>query len=215
MLEKILLFLLIPLIYAEEKDVIVKYLKTNDLIEIQGLESFLVCVQIYEDLPKDDNFYLLISSEDNHKTMDKTLYYNFTSDSCEKPEKRPVNIDSPNFSLTKSDVKLEDTSKGFSYEYEISKKEDNDKYMLFLIRNFNGNKIKIQYSPYSAETLLIVIVVVIVVIIFIIIIVIVIVCLCIRRKKVQEVQQQYQSSFVNNNSSDPNEAIVPRDTIET
>ena len=215
MLEKILLFSLMPLLYATETDVIVKYLKTNQYIDIENQPHFLVCIQIYEDLPKDDSFYLLISSEDKGKKMNTTLYYNFTSGSCETPAKRPIDLDHPNLIHHKDKANLEDTSKGFSYEYEIEKKDDNDKYMLLLIKDFEGQKMRIQYDPYSAETLIIIIVVVILVIIVVIIVVIVIVCLCIRRKKVQEVQQQYQSSFVNNNSSDPNEAIVPRDTIET
>ena len=87
--------------------------------------------------------------------------------------------------------------------------------MLLFINDYKGKKMKIQYSPYSAESIIIAIVVSVVVIIVVIIIVIVIICLCIRKKKVQEVQMQYQSSFVNNNSSDPNDALVPNETIET
>ena len=215
MLEKILLLSLISLFYADIETLKVNYLKTNDIIEISDQKNFLVCVQIYEDLTKGDNFYLIISSEEKGDSMNKNLFYNFSSNSCQNPESLNINISNPGLKNSKSDVKLEDTSKGFSYEYEIEKKEENDKYMLLFINYYRGKKMKIQYSPYSAESIIIAIVVSVVVIIVVIIIVIVIICLCIRKKKVQEVQMQYQSSFVNNNSSDPNDALVPNETIET
>ena len=121
MLEKILLLSLISLLYADS--VKVYYLKTNDIIEIsEQKKNFLVCVQIYEDLTKGDNFYLIISSEEKGDSMNKNLFYNFSSNSCQNPETLNINISNPGLKNSKSDVKLEDTSKGFSYEYEIEKK---------------------------------------------------------------------------------------------
>ena len=78
----------------------------------------------------------------------------------------------------------------------LQKKTNSQKYMLLLYRNFTGNKLKVQYNPYSATTILIIVVVIIVVVIFVIILIIVIICLCVRKRKQKQTLPQYQSSYV-------------------
>ena len=64
MLDKIVLVLLISLIHSETQTLKVTPLETNKEIQIDPTKNGLICVQLYEDLKKDDSFYLVFSSEE-------------------------------------------------------------------------------------------------------------------------------------------------------
>ena len=197
MLDKIVLILLISLAYSETHNLTLKYIDSYKLLELDGLKNGLICIQLNKDTKKDDNFYLLFSSQDKDKKMNKTIYYNLTKESCQNLEKKEIDFDdlSKIFKYKEGDLNLESKENGFSYEYKITKKEDDQKYMLLLFKDFDGDHLKVQYSPFSATTILTIVIVIIGVIIFIIIIIIVIICLCCRRKK-QKQLPQYQTSYV-------------------
>ena len=206
MLDKILLVLLISLIHSENLNV--TFLETNKDVKIDNQKNGLICVQLYEDLKKDDSFYLVFSSEEKGKKMNKNIYYQPFENSCKEPSQKDIDFDTLNttFKYSESKTNLETEDDGFSYEYEIKKKDDKQKYMLLLFRDFTGNSLKVVYSPFSVTAILIFVVVIVVVVIFIIIIIIVIICICVRRRRQKQTLPQYQSSYVQ--EKDP---ILPDD----
>ena len=212
MLEKILLIslVLISFIQAHSERLESKYLKEKEELVLEKGQNFLVCVEINEDLPKNDSFYILIACEEKGKKMNKKFPYRFLDSSCKD---EVLEVDSNNleiqFTYIKDSIKTDKEDNGFYYEYEFTKKEDNQKFMRMLIQNFDGNKMTLVYSKIAASTLIIIIVVSVVVGVFIIaaIVIIIICCIC-HKKKVADIQQQYQTSFVNDN----NDNIIPRDS---
>ena len=142
-------------------------------------------------MKKDDNFYLVFSSEEKGIKMNKTIYYQPFENSCNDPSQRDIDFDNlkATFKYSESKPNLETEDNGFHFNQiendnvfdlpnitfnEIKKKEDKQKYMLLLFRDFTGkNKLKVVYSPFSVTTILIFVVVIVVVIIFVIIMIIV------------------------------------------
>ena len=209
MLEKILLIslVLISFIQADSEQLVAKYLKEKEELTLEKGKNFLVCVEIKEDLPKNDSFYILATCEEKGKTMKKQFAYKFLDTSC-KDEVLNINYDYLEIQFTniKEKTKGDSEEKGFILEYEFTKKDKNQKFMRMLIQNFDGDKMTLVYSHMAASTLITIIVVSIVVGIFIIVaIIIIIVCCVCHKKRVASVQQQYQSSFVN-------DQIIPRDS---
>ena len=196
MLDKILLVLLISLIHSDSLEVHI--LKKNSNIDISNQKDAVICVELYEDLKKDDNFYLIFSSKEKGKKMDKTIYYESLDDSCENQKTKDVNYTNltKDFRYSEGKPNLETEEDGFSYEYKLQKKTDSQKYMLLLYRDFTGNTINIQYNPFAATTILIIVVVIIVSVIFVIILIIVCICLCVRKKRQKQTLPQYQVSYV-------------------
>ena len=209
MLEKILLIslVLISFIQADSEQLVAKYLKEGEELTLEKGKNFLVCVEIKEDLPKNDSFYILATCEEKGKTMKKQFAYKFLDSSC-KDEVLNINYDYLEIQFTniKEKTKGDIEEKGFILEYEFTKKDKNQKFMRMLIQNFDGDKMTLVYSHMAASTLIIIIVVSIVVGIFVIVatIIIIVCCVC-HKKRVASVQQQYQSSFVN-------DQIIPRDS---
>ena len=209
MLEKILLIslVLISFIQADSEQLVAKYLKEKEVLTLEKGKNFLVCVEIKEDLPKNDSFYILATCEEKGKTMKKQFAYKFLDSSC-KDEVLNINYDYLEIQFTniKEKTKGDIEEKGFILEYEFTKKDKNQKFMRMLIQNFDGDKMTLVYSHMAASTLIIIIVVSIVVGIFVIVatIIIIVCCVC-HKKRVASVQQQYQSSFVN-------DQIIPRDS---
>ena len=209
MLEKILLIslVLISFIQADSEQLVAKYLKEKEELTLEKGKNFLVCVEIKEDLPKNDSFYILATCEEKGKTMKKQFAYKFLDTSC-KDEVLNINYDYLEIQFTniKEKTKGDIEEKGFILEYEFTKKDKNQKFMRMLIQNFDGDKMTLVYSHMAASTLIIIIVVSIVVGIFVIVatIIIIVCCVC-HKKRVASVQQQYQSSFVN-------DQIIPRDS---
>ena len=196
MLDKILLVLLISLIHSDSLEVHI--LKKNSNIDISNQKDAVICVELYEDLKTDDNFYLIFSSKEKGKKMNKTIYYEPLDDSCENQKTKDVNYTNltKDFRCSEDKPNLETEEDGFSYEYKLQKKRDSQKYMLLLYRDFTGNTINIQYNPFAATTILIIVVVIIVSVIFVIILIIVCICLCIRKKRQKQTLPQYQVSYV-------------------
>jgi len=196
MLDKILLVLLISLIHSDSLEVHI--LKKNSNIDISNQKDAVICVELYEDLKKDDNFYLIFSSKEKGKKMDKTIYYESLDDSCENQKTKDVNYTNltKDFRYSEGKPNLETEEDGFSYEYKLQKKTGSQKYMLLLYRDFTGNTINIQYNPFAATTILIIVVVIIVSVIFVIILIIVCICLCVRKKRQKQTLPQYQVSYV-------------------
>ena len=209
MLEKILLIslVLISFIQANSEQLVAKYLKEKEELTLEKGKNFLVCVEIKEDLPKNDSFYILATCEEKGKTMKKQFAYKFLDSSC-KDEVLNINYDYLEIQFTniKEKTKGDIEEKGFILEYEFTKKDKNQKFMRMLIQNFDGDKMTLTYSHMAASTLIIIIVVSIVVGIFVIVatIIIIVCCVC-HKKRVASVQQQYQSSFVN-------DQIITRDS---
>ena len=209
MLEKILLIslVLISFIQADSEKLVASYLKEGVELTLEKGKNFLVCVEIKEDLPKNDSFYILATCEEKGKTMKKQFAYKFLDTSC-KDEVLNINYDYLEIQFTniKEKTKGDIEEKGFILEYEFTKKDKNQKFMRMLIQNFDGDKMTLVYSHMAASTLIIIIVVSIVVGIFVIVatIIIIVCCVC-HKKRVASVQQQYQSSFVN-------DQIIPRDS---
>ena len=196
MLDKILLVLLISLIHSDSLEVHI--LKKNSNIDISNQKDAVICVELYEDLKKDDNFYLIFSSKEKGKKMDKTIYYESLDNSCENQKTKDVNYTNltKDFRYSEDKPNLETEEDGFSYEYKLQKKTGSQKYMLLLYRDFTGNTINIQYNPFAATTILIIVVVIIVSVIFVIILIIVCICLCVRKKRQKQTLPQYQVSYV-------------------
>ena len=209
MQEKILLILLvlISFIQSQSERLEAKYLKEGEDLTLEKGQNFLVCVEIKEDLPKNDSFYIIATCAENGKKMKKQFAYKFLDNSC-KDEVLNINYDYLEIQFTniKDNIREDIEENGFIYEYEFTKKNNNQKFMRMLIQNFDGNKMTLAYSSMEASTLIIIIVVSVVVGVFIIAatIIIMICCIC-HKKRVANVQQQYQSSFVN-------DQIIPRDS---
>ena len=203
----LILLVLISFIQAKRITLESKFLDTDKELELSNSDKFLVCVHIKEDLPKDDNFFIIIKCEESGKKIDKKFRYEFLENTC-KDEKLDIDLSNlkENFSEVIENINSESEDNGFVYEYELKKKEDKQKYMRMLIQNFDGEKMTIIYSKMSISTLIIIIAVSVAVGIFVIVaIIIIIVCCICHKKRVASVQQQYQSSFVN-------DQIIPRDS---
>ena len=184
-----------------------EYLDTDKPIDVSGYKNFTVCMHIKEDLKKDDTFYLIIACDEKGAKIEKKLYYSFSAGSC-KDLKYDVDLANPEKKFGKCEEKTDydssDSDKIYN-EYKLKKLDDNDKYMIFLVKDFTGNKLTISYASMSPITLVIILVCSIVGGVILIVVVIIIICCCVcRKRKVAAVQQQYQSSFVN-------EPIVPQE----
>ena len=188
MLEIILLLSLLSLLQADVLNV--TYLETNQNISITE-SKFILCVQISDDIAKEDNFYLLFEWEDDSKKMDKTLYYKFVEQSCKEPNKFEVDLNNPgaNFSSSENEINIESKYNGFHYEYKFEKKEDNQKYMLLLVKDFDGEEIKIRCNTFSVTAVIIWVIVIIVIIIAVVAIGIIIVCLFFNKRKEASMDQ--------------------------
>ena len=195
MLDKIVLALLISLSFSNITNLTLEYIDSYKQVDLGGLKNGLICIHIYDDIKKDDNFYVVFSSQEKGEKMNKTIYYNLTKESCEKLEKKEIDFDdlSNIFKYKDGKPNLETEENGFSYEYKITKKEDDQKFTLLLFKDFNGTQLKVQYSQINVTRVLIMVIIIIGVIIFIIIIIIVIICICNRKRK-QKQLPQYQTS---------------------
>ena len=128
MLEKIVLILLITSIYSEIRNVSVHYLETNKKVKIENKSESLLCVHIDESLKKDDIFYIQFSSDEKNKKMDKTVYFNFTKESCQNMTEKDIDFDKLSTSFEANnkpnkETKEDDKDITFFKEYEIKKKK--------------------------------------------------------------------------------------------
>ena len=206
MVKTILLLLLIASIHST----LLKVTQINDFKEheIRDQSDGLVCVELSKELDKDQKFYFLIQTKEKGKTIDKNIYYNITGTSCQNYEPKDVNNlteFSKQFEKINDDPDKGDVKEGFSYQYTFEKKDDNQKFVFLLFKDFTGKVFTISYWPVSAITVLVTILIIIGVIIIIIIVTIVICCCCCCKKKAQ-IQGQFQSSYAA-------EPIMPQENI--
>ena len=197
MLEKIVLILLITSIYSEIRNVPIYYLETLKEVKIENKPEGLLCVHIDESLKKDNTFYILFSSEEKNKKMNKTVYFNFTKESCQNMTEMDIDFDKLS-TLFEANNKPNQESKEddkFSKEYEIKKKEKDINFMLMLYKDWNGKELKVSYSSISAERYLLMILVFIGVGLLVIAIIIAIICICCRKRNRTAIDSQYNSSY--------------------
>ena len=214
MVRKIILLALISLIYSEKKSVLVEYLddySNIDIINDKGNHNnYLVCIRIHEGTEKGDTFYFSTSCEESGKNMDKNLYLKYLTESCRSYKNYDVDLNQPDieFNYKQEKLSIDGEDKGFVREFKFVKQsiDSNYKYMLVLVRNFTGNKMKFSYFPISAMTIVIIVIVVIVVVLIIIIALIIVCCCCCCKKRSQKIHQQYQSSYVQ-------EPIIPEENV--
>ena len=172
MVRKIILLALISLIYSEKKTVLVEYLddySNIDIINDKGNHNnYLVCIRIHEGTEKGDTFYFSTSCEESGKNMDKNLYLKYLTESCRSYKNYDVDLNQPDieFNYKQEKLSIDAEDKGFVREFKFVKPsiDSNYKYMLVLVRNFTGNKMKFSYFPISAMTIVIIVIVVIVVV---------------------------------------------------
>ena len=200
MLEKIVLILLITSIYSEIRNVPIYYLETLKEVKIENKPEGLLCVHIDESLKKDNTFYILFSSEEKNKKMNKTVYFNFTKESCQNMTEMDIDFDklSTLFEANnkpKKETKEDDKDFTLFKEYEIKKKEKDINFMLMLYKDWNGKELKVSYSPISAKGALIMILVIIGVGLLVIAIIIAVICICCRKRNRTAIDSQYNSSY--------------------
>ena len=200
MLEKIVLILLITSIYSEIRNVPIYYLETLKEVKIENKPEGLLCVHIDESLKKDDTFYILFSSEEKNKKMDKTVYFNFTKESCQNMTEMDIDFDKLSTSFEANnkpnqESKEDDKDITFSKEYEIKKKEKDINFMLMLYKDWNGKELKVTYTSISAGGFIIIILVIIGVGLLVIAIIIAIICICCRKRNRTAINSQYNSSY--------------------
>ena len=188
MLEIILLLSLLSLLQADVLNV--TYLETNQNISISE-SKFILCVQISDDIAKDDYFYLLFECDDEDKKMEKTLYYKFEEKSCKDKNTFEIDLNKPEEKLQQSEkeINIESKYNGFHYEYKFEKKEENQKYMLLLVKDFDGEEMKIRCNTFSVTAVIIWVIVIIVIIIAVVAIGIIIVCLFFNKRKEASMDQ--------------------------
>ena len=197
MLEKIVLILLITSIYSEIRNVPIYYLETYKEVKIENKSESLLCVHIDESLKKDDTFYILFSSEEKNKKMNKTVYFNFTKESCQNMTEMDIDFDKLSTSFEANNKPNQESKEDdkFSKEYEIKKKEKDINFMLMLYKDWNGKELKVSYSPISAKGALLMILIFIGVGLLVIAIIIAVICICCRKRNRTAIDSQYNSSY--------------------
>ena len=197
MLEKIVLILLITSIYSEIRNVSIYYLETHKEVKIENKTEGLLCVHIDESLKKDDTFYIFFSSEEKNKKMNKTVYFNFTKESCQNMTEMDIDFDKLSTSFEANNKPNQESKEDdkFSKEYEIKKKEKDINFMLMLYKDWNGKALEVKYNSISGGRVLVMILVFIGVGLLVIAIIIAIICICCRKRNRTAIDSQYNSSY--------------------
>ena len=206
MIKKILLLLLIASIHSQTH---IKVTQIDDFEKhnITNQNNSLVCVELSKDLKKDQKFYILVFTEEKGQTIDKDIHYNITETSCKNDTYRDIDLTNLKKEFEKTDNKpVEgDDKQGFSYQYTLEKKEDNQKYAFILIKGYSGTEFYVGCSPIDIKQILVTILSVVGVIIVAIVVTIIVCCCCCCKKR-QQIQGQFQSSYVA-------EPIMPQENI--
>ena len=200
MMKKILVMLLFSLNYSQIVNLNVFKLKDYENITINK-PSGLVCYELHKDFTTDDEFYLHITCDEAGKKMSKTIFYNLTDVSCKNLNNLQINIEDLKSEFTysiKEPKAFNEGEKGFFYEYNITKKEDKQKFMLMLFTDFTGEKFSISYAPISAGGILTALLVIVLFIIIISILVCICICVCIRNRIHKSTAPQYPTQSSKN-----------------
>ena len=195
-----MLILLITSIYSEIRNVSIYYLETLKEVKIENKPEGLLCVHIDESLKKDDIFYIHFSSEEKNKKMNKTVYFNFTKESCQNMTEMDIDFDKLSTSFEANnkpnkEIKEDDKDITLFKEYEIKKKEKDINFMLMLYKDWNGKELKVSYSSISGDTALLMILIFIGVGLLVIAIIITLICICCRKRNRTAIDSQYNSSY--------------------
>ena len=206
MVKKILLLLLIASIHSQTH-IKVTQIDDYEKHKISNQRNSLVCVELNKDLKKDQKFYIIVFTEEKGKTIDKEIYYNITETSCKNDKSRDIDLTNlkKEFEKTDNNPVEGDDKEGFSYQYTLEKKEDNQKYAFILIKDYSGTEFYVGYSPIGIKQILVIILSVVGVIIVAIVVTIIVCCCCCCKKR-QQIQGQFQSSYVA-------EPIMPQENI--
>ena len=206
MIKKILLLLLIASIHSQTH---IKVTQIDDFEKhkITNQNNSLVCVELNKDLKKDQKFYILVFTEEKGQTIDKDIHYNITETSCKNDTYRDIDLTNLKKEFEKTDNNPDegDDKQGFSYQYTLEKKEDNQKYAFILIKGYSGTEFYVGYSPIDIKQVLVIILSVVGVVIVAIVVTIIVCCCCCCKKR-QQIQGQFQSSYVA-------EPIMPQENI--
>lgn len=212
-MRKIFLFLIIALFFSDStcnstklNTYVIEPYKTGQYKD----PSACVCLKFHEDTKTESNpFYLSLNADkQNDVKVDKVLYYEYI-DSCD-PLRECYNDTYKNLS-TSNNIKQEySASNSFYYEYTCELDDNRHRAMFIQYKDFTGNEIKIQYSPYSGSGILISFLVIVGIIIFIIIIIIIFACRYCQKKKQERINAEYLATHQDgfNNTGMP---IVPED----
>ena len=207
MVEKILLLLLIASIHSEKTTLNVTQIDNYDKHKISNQNNSLVCVELNKDLKKNQKFYILVFTEEKGQTIDKDIHYNITETSCKNDKYRDIDLTNLKKEFEKTDNNPDEgyDKEGFSYQYTLEKKEDNQKYAFILIKGYSGTEFYVGYSPIDIKQILVIILIVVGVVIVAIVVTIIVCCCCCCKKR-QQIQGQFQSSYVA-------EPIMPQENI--
>ncbi len=190
MLEKIL-FISIPLISSFLYDNCSNdcYLEPKSSVTVSKSNSF-ICIETNTNLTN-DNFYILIESNEENSIIDKNISYNYSESSCKYNTSQNVSFDKEyNFSNQQENPNLKNNDDGFHYEYKLKKTGNDQKYILMLVTHFNGtNNFTVKYNTHSVDAVLIYVVVVVASLLGLIIIAIIIVCKCYVSKKAKQMAE--------------------------
>ena len=125
MLEKILFFwLLISLSNSQIINLTVFQLKDYEKITIDK-SSGLVCYELHKSFETNEDFNLIISSDEKDKKMNKTIYYNLTDISSQNLNNTIIDFDNLTSEFTysiKEPTRALDKY-GLYYEYKIGNKK--------------------------------------------------------------------------------------------
>ena len=200
MLKKTFFLLLFSIIHSQIVNLTVFKLKDYENITIDK-PSGLICYELHNNLKTEDNFYLYVNCNEPDKKMSKTIFYNLTDVSCKNLNNLQINIEDLKSEFTysiKEPKAFNEGEKGFFYEYNITKKEDKQKFMLMLFTDFTGEKFSISYAPISAGGILTALLVIVLFIIIISILVCLCICVCIRKRIHKSTAHQYPTQSSKN-----------------
>ena len=131
----IILFTSFSLILTEE---IPLYNITNfEKISINNIPSACICIKMSDEIQKDLNFYIIISSNESNASINETLSYNYT-ESC--PSSSCTDFEFQN----QAECKISWDEDGFTYYYPFPKGDD--KYMMIRYYQFTGNILCVEYT---------------------------------------------------------------------
>ena len=193
MLKKTLFLLLLSLIYSQIVNLIVFQSKEYDTLTINETRG-LICYEFDSVLETNEDFYFDINCNETGQKMNKTLFYNLTDISCKHLTNLSIDFNNleSEFTYSTKEPKTTNEENGFFYEYNITKKEDKQKYMLLLFNDFTGKKFTLTYIPFSATKMVIVLLCILLVSIFIILSVFKCLCKCRRRRRHKSTDPQFE-----------------------
>ena len=196
MMIKIFILFLLTLIYSENVNLTVVQIKDLEQKDIVEQERGLICYELHKDIKVNDVVYFHISCFEDDETIDKLSFYNLNNVSCNNWTEYSIDFDNltKEFTNNLGEPYASATNPKFSYEYKITKKSDEEKFILLLFKGFTGDKFSIRFDLDSGIGVLITILIIFCVLIFIVIIALVIICLYRKNKKLNATGTEQNSN---------------------